>query len=162
LASGSESESESSGPSEAAGGVSEGRKRAQPGCVPGGGEEEAGPPWKCRVCASVRPGLVLLNEESRRAHEASKGHLRRLKAQGPGESGSDVIVPAARVSGKRGADGGDEDAEEEMETHAERLARLKELAAAPAPEPKGGGGKGGRRKAQNRRKKSKQRNKNAD
>lgn len=159
---GSGSGSESSGPSEADGGVAEGRERAQAGSAPGGGEEEAGPPWKCRVCASVRPSLVLLNEESRRAHEASKGHLRRLKAQGPGELGSDVIIPATMISGKRGADGGGEDAEEEMETHAERLARLKELAAAPAPEPKGKGGKGGRRKAQNRRKKSKQRGKNAD
>jgi hypothetical protein len=51
--------------------------------------------------------------------------------------------------------------DEDLETHAERLERLKRLAAAPSPSPThaADGKKGGRRKAQSRRKRRKQKGK---
>ena len=69
--------------------------------------------FKCRVCTKV----LLLNEESVRKHLASKKHQRRLAAAGLDLAEADVIYDGEGYG-------------EEMETHRERLARVKALAQA--------------------------------
>ena len=69
--------------------------------------------FKCRVCTKV----LLLNEDSVRKHLASKKHQRRLAASGLDLAEADVIYDGEGYG-------------EEMETHRERLVRVKALAQA--------------------------------